>query len=151
MAVCASRVRCRLTGALLGMALVASVSGVRAQMTRDPTIPPTGASSAPAAPVAARSPLLANTALAVIVREGRPYLVVGTRLYAQGQMIEDTRIERISETEVWLREGKTLHRKSLFAGIERRAAGMAPAGSRCPSPGANQASNRVSQAEICPP
>jgi hypothetical protein len=60
--------------------------------------------------------------MSVVVRDGKPLLVVGTRLYQQGQQIGLFKIERISETEVWLRNGKEVHKIARFAGIERRAA-----------------------------
>lgn len=57
--------------------------------------------------------------MAVIVRNGSPHLVVGTRLYAVGQMVDKARLERISETEVWLREGTVLRKIPRFSGIQR--------------------------------
>lgn len=117
-------------GCLLGPLL--TLDGALAQTGRDPTRPPAGATGASAPPSAA--PAVPDTGpVAVIVREGQPYLVVGTRLYAQGQMLGGARIERISETEVWLREGKTLHRKPIFPGIVRSVAGAAPVRADCPS------------------
>jgi hypothetical protein len=62
--------------------------------------------------------------MTVIVRNGRPFVVVGTRLYAQGQKLGQARIERISETEIWLREGGVLHKLSQFPGIQRRAVAL---------------------------
>ena len=59
--------------------------------------------------------------MAVIVRDGQSYVVAGTRLIAQGQMLGDARIERISETEIWLREGKSLRKVQRYAGIQRKA------------------------------
>ncbi len=99
-----------------------------AQALRDPTVPPASALSAPAANASGRAPAPDIGPVAVIVREGRPYLVVGTRLYAAGQSIGALRVERITETEVWLREGKTLHKKPIFAGIVRSSA----VAGRCP-------------------
>jgi hypothetical protein len=60
--------------------------------------------------------------MSVLVRDGRPYLMVGTRLYAQGQMLGQARIERISETQLTLREGGVQRTVPLFKGIVRRAA-----------------------------
>ncbi len=59
--------------------------------------------------------------MTIIVRNGRPHLVMGTRLYAQGQKLGQARIERISETEVWLREGGVLRKLPQFQSIQRRA------------------------------
>lgn len=92
--------------------------GAEVPAQRDPTMPPATA-LAPAASAAARSREALDAPLAVIVREGRPYVVVGTRLVAQGQMLGDARIERITETEIWLREGKQLRKVARYAGIQR--------------------------------
>ncbi len=153
MTMCKTRLACRLTWALLGLALVAGVSGARAQASRDPTQPPAGASSATASDTSARVPAIDVVPVAVIVRDGRPYLVFGTRLYAQGQMLGDSRIERITETEVWLRDGKALRKRPVFTGIERRVAGAAaPAPACVVTNNKKRASTRVSPApEICPP
>jgi len=102
---------------LLGVAMP-----VLAQPLRDPTVPP--AAAAPYAPSAmgdaARTLTVQPGAVALLVREGVPYLVVGTRLYGKGQNVGPARIERISETEVWLRENGVLRKVPVFGGIERR-------------------------------
>ncbi len=94
---------------------------IAAQNLRDPTLPPAQAGRADAL-VTGNSLGIEPGSVAIIVRDGRPFLVVGTRLYGQGSRLGRARIERISETEVWLREGKVLHKVTPFAGIERRAA-----------------------------
>jgi len=112
-----------IAAAAAGVWLAASTGAALAQTTRDPTVPPASAVSAPVANTSGRGPLADMGSVAVIVRDGRPYLVIGTRLYAQGQALGDSRIERITETEVWLREGKTLHKKPIFSGIVRSSVG----------------------------
>lgn len=89
-----------------------------AQSLRDPTVPP--AAVTPSAPGdAARTLTVQPGAVALLVREGVPYLVVGTRLYGKGQNVGPARIERISETEVWLRENGVLRKVPVFGGIDR--------------------------------
>jgi hypothetical protein len=66
--------------------------------------------------------------MAVVVRDGVPYLVQGTRLYAKDETIGQARIVRITETEVWLREAGQLKKIPVFSGIERRA--VKPEGNR---------------------
>lgn len=87
---------------------------------RDPTTAPTdgatGSTVLPGAPGAVRQ------GSNVIIRNGQPFLVVGTRLVAVGQKVGDARLERITETEIWLREGKQLTKVSRFAGIQRSPA-----------------------------
>ena len=88
---------------------------------RDPTLPPPGAVSA-ANGAEAPAPDLpwGDEGVAVVRRGGKPYVVSGTRLYGVGQKIGDYRIERISETQIWLRKGSELRKLPLFAGIERK-------------------------------
>jgi hypothetical protein len=114
------------------MAGAAGLAPAQSAGPRDPTVPPASALGAPATG-AAQAPSAPDLGpVAVIVRDGRPYLVVGTRLYAAGQSLGDSLIERITETEVWLRQGKTVHRKPIFGGIVRTASGSAPANIACP-------------------
>jgi hypothetical protein len=102
----------------LALAMLCFAGQVNAQDLRDPTLPPAEARLAsPAEDGKAGSPALA--AMTIIVRDGRPYLAVGTRLYAQGEKLGQARVERITETEVWLREGKVLRKVLQFQGIER--------------------------------
>ncbi len=99
------------------LALVAG-GAVFAQDLRDPTQPPAQASM----------PLAAGTSdvpwgdegIAVVVRDGKPFLVNGTRLYGVGQSIGTYRIVRISETEIWLRSGKEVRKLQRFSGIQRK-------------------------------
>ncbi len=89
---------------------------------RDPTEPPAQV-SAPAtgagASVDAKNPW-GSGGTAVVVREGKSYLVVDTRLYAIGQKVGGWRIERITETEIWLKDGAVRRKVPRFDGIERR-------------------------------
>lgn len=105
-------------GCLVAACLASSMAG--AQSMRDPTQPPpivaaTGLNQAgqPAA--------VQPGSVAVVVRGGVRYLVVGTRLYAKGQKVGLAHIERLTETEVWLREAGVLRKVQVFGGIERRA------------------------------
>ena len=105
---------------LLSVTMLMSMTGLAlAQSSRDPTIPPSAALPAqPASGAPGTTETLAP--LSVIVRNGKPFVVMGTRLYAQGQMLGQARIERIAETEIWLREGKQLRKVQLFSGVTRR-------------------------------
>ncbi len=119
-----------------------------AQELRDPTLPPSEMGAGPgmkadAGPVGAQG-------MAVIVRDGKPFLVVGSRLYAPGQQWGSVRIERITESEVWLREGKVLRKVARFAGIERRVAAPAPTcGASAPKPLPSAKVNKKSKVVSC--
>lgn len=86
-----------------------------AQAQRDPTVPPLGGGGGSAAVKPRASP----GAWPVIVVDGRPHVAVGTRLYAEGEMLGKARIERITETEVWLREGRALRKVQIYPGVRR--------------------------------
>lgn len=92
-----------------------------AQSLRDPTQPP-GAGSVNAASGARTD----APSWSVIVVDGRRHVAVGTRLYAEGQMLGRARVERITETEIWLREGQALRKVPLYAGVQRRSVPAAP-------------------------
>lgn len=106
-------------GCLMGIPLFFSFGQVAAQSLRDPTLPPVESGLASTAP-GGKSLSMETGALTIIVRDGRPYLAVGMRLYAQGEKLGKARIERISETEIRFREGGVLHKVSKFPGIQRR-------------------------------
>lgn len=128
---------------LIGLLLGAALGVAGAQTPRDPTLPPLDAGVA-VTPNAARSLSFDSSATTVIVRNGRRYLAVGTRLYAPGEKLGQARIERITETELWLREGGVLRKLPFFDGIERHAVSAptanarksrVPARTRTPLPG----------------
>jgi hypothetical protein len=99
-------------GMAIGMLFAACL---HAQESRDPTVPP---------PDTSTSPTRSNAGvegMTVMVRDGKPYLVVGTRWYATGDKVGAMRVERITETEIWLHDGTALLKIPRFAGIERTA------------------------------
>lgn len=105
-----------------------------AQESRDPTVPPESAGQGVLGSHAVRPAGIEGGAFTIIVRNGVPSLVVGTRLYLRGQKLGNATIERIAETEVWLREGRVIRKVSQFQGIERRTGSTAKpnvASSRC--------------------
>lgn len=91
-----------------------------AQELRDPTQVPPEASALPDGSGSGKP--APSPGMAVLVQDGKPYLVVGTRLVAVGQKVGNARLERITETEIWLREGKQLTKQSRFSGIQRSVA-----------------------------
>lgn len=116
---------------LVGIALLLIFGQVDAQSLRDPTLPPAEAGLSDNAQ-SGKSSGVESGAMTVIVRNGRPFLAVGTRLYAKGQKLGQARIERISETEIWLREGGVLRKIPQFSGIQRRTVTSVSAKPVCP-------------------
>lgn len=107
--------------------LFPGVEHLHAESLRDPTLPPVPAG--PANSITSEKSYGPDRGpLTIVVRDGRRYVVMGTRLYAQGQKFGAARIERISETEVWFLEKGLMHKVSRFPGIERR--GVAPVAAR---------------------
>lgn len=104
---------------VLAVSLVLTLPALCAQGARDPTLPPPDAGQGSQV-VAHKVPVGPEPGLSMVVRDGIFYVVQGTRLVAQGQRLGEARIERISETEVWLRQGGVLTKRALFAGITRQ-------------------------------
>ncbi len=118
------------TGLVLALALLPIPLPVSAQSQRDPTLAPVSA----AAPGEVRGPASAGNAMSVIVRDGRPYLVVGTRLVAQGGKLGNAVIEHIGETEIWLREAGQLRKVARFSGVQRNASAAPGSAPDCAPP-----------------
>lgn len=101
----------------LTLTILVNVVPLAAQELRDPTVSPAESSSANTS--AGRS-VTGVEGVSVVVRDGTPFLVVGTRLYAPGDRFGTMRVQRISETEVILHDGNGLVKMPRFAGIERK-------------------------------
>jgi hypothetical protein len=86
-----------------------------AQQTRDPTVAPVTTG------VVADTASVGVEGMTVLVRDGRHYLVVGTRLYAPGDQIGAFKVDRISETEVWLRDATKLIKVPRYSGVVRKS------------------------------
>lgn len=101
---------------LLCWLLCASVLA-NAQEARDPTVPPAAVRSAAAD---MGTPVSEIEGMTVLVRDGKTYLMVGSRWYGVGDKVGQMRIDRITENEVWLHDGRALLKVPRFAGIEKR-------------------------------
>lgn len=107
--------------ACCAIALLSTSTSATAQALRDPTLAPVAAGMSDAGQTR-HDESLTSGSISVMTRDGVHYLMHGTRLYAKGQRIGSARIERISETEVWLRDGGQLQKIPVFTGVQRRAA-----------------------------
>lgn len=103
---------------MAGSLSVLLLGSAAAQTLRDPTLEPAAPAVGSVVP-GADSPEVSS--LSVIVVNGQARVIMGTRLYAPGQKLGQARIERITETEVWLREGAVLRKVPRYQGIERRS------------------------------
>lgn len=84
---------------------------------RDPTQPP-AALTPPAGVLRSLADTFKPEHLVTV--GGVRYVVWNSRRYAVGATIQGARIERISETEVWLRGSDGLRKIPVFSGIEKR-------------------------------
>ena len=84
---------------------------------RDPTQPPP-ALTPPVGATRSRADTFKPEHLVMV--GGVRYVVWNSRRYAVGTTIQGARIERISETEVWLRSSDGLRKIPVFPGIEKR-------------------------------
>lgn len=109
-----------LAGTALALLLLWSTPALQAQVERDPTIAPGQTTAATAMPAGVEG-------MTVMARDGKLHLVVGTRWYAVGDKVGTMRVDRISETEVWLHDGVKLIKVPRFAGIVRTAIVAKPA------------------------
>jgi hypothetical protein len=131
-------------------AVCAAVLPAAAQGARDPTLPPWGSGSGGGGGGGAAQVRGLQGPFSVLVVDGQPYLVVGTRLYAQGQQLGAARIERITETEVWLRDGHNLRKISNFVGIQRRGVTTTVEAPACGASAARPATESQSSSSLEP-
>lgn len=119
------------TAMACGVLALAAHAQTSSQVLRDPTLAPMGAVSGGAGEgvLPGDGLPLSQTGTNVVLRNGKPLLVVGSRLVAPGQTVESYRLERITETEIWLRDASGLTKVPRFAGVQRQ-----PAMSQCPTP-----------------
>ena len=106
----------------VGLTAVIPISSPQAQELRDPTRAPPGAfAQVPqAGSSASDGEGIHPASAAVFMRDGKPYLIYGARWYAVGQQMGQYKIERITETEVWLRSSQGLQKIQRYDGIQRR-------------------------------
>ncbi len=108
-------------GALLfvgiGMAAGAAITAAaQSPLRRDPTVPPP---TYGAQPPKARDPMDAFRPEHLVTVDGKRYLMWRGRRYGAGDSIEGARIERLDETEVWLRTERGMRKLALFPGIQK--------------------------------
>lgn len=125
--------------------VLALQTGNSAWAQRDPTLPPFSGGSSGAAN---QAPKDTSPSWAVLVIDGQPHLVVGTKLYREGQQMGKARIERITETEIWLRQGGTVRKNAIFRGVVRRDV---PAAGPCEAAVPGTGSAQVVGGKACGP
>jgi hypothetical protein len=115
----------------LAVAIAAAVLPATAQNTpglRDPMVPPLAiarpaAANASAAEGVAEPPPTPQQLLTV---GGRRYVVDGRRRLGVGDTLGSTRIERITDSAVWVRDGSTVTRLPFYGSVAKRTVVDAP-------------------------
>jgi hypothetical protein len=115
------------------LALVALQVQAASETRRDPTQPPPGYGPQKAA--TARDPLEAVRPEHIVVANGQRYLMWQGRRFGLGDTLQGAKIERIDETEVWLRNDAGLRKLALYPRIEKRPSAAMPAEANKKGPG----------------
>lgn len=89
----------------IGLAVLWLSFSAAAQGLRDPTVPPVEAGLQTPSTAQPTNPVEAE-GMVVVVRDGKPYLMQGSRLVAVGAVVDGKQLEKITETEIWFRNGK---------------------------------------------
>lgn len=132
--------------AVLLCCITLMATALHAQALRDPTQPPAMSGVGADGSAETEAPL-GDGGVAVVVRDGKSFLVSGTRLYGVGQKLGQFRIERISETEVWLRNGTDLRKLPRFAGVQRSESRPA---AQCATPAAKSVKSSKTSSSTSP-
>jgi hypothetical protein len=106
--------------AVLSVAAFSGAAGAQPVALRDPTVPPPAYSSKPGA---VRFPADAFRPELLVAVDGQRYLVWKGRRYGVGDSVEGSRIERLEESEVWLRTEGRVRKLPWFTGVEKGAPG----------------------------
>lgn len=112
----------------LGTALTALPAAAQnAPALRDPMVPPLAIARPAANPGAADvAPEPPPTPQQLLTIEGRRYVVDGRRRLGVGDALGGTRIERITDSAVWVRDGNTVTRLPFYGGVVKHTVVNAP-------------------------
>lgn len=99
----------------------ADVPDINKSVLRDPTLPPPVYSLATGDSINT-APKRNLKPQQIVIVDGKRFLVWNSRHYLVGESINGARIERISETEVWLHDADGLRKLALFSGVDKRQA-----------------------------
>lgn len=94
---------------------------------RDPMVPPLAISRPAAASEAEAAPEPPPTPQQLLTVDGRRYVVDGRRRLGVGDALGGTRIERITDSAVWVRDGNTVTRLPFYGGVVKHNVSSLPA------------------------
>ena len=107
-----------LLGVAAALAIGQQSAAAQSAPRRDPTQPPAAYGAKEGV---AHDPLERFRPEHVVIVDGQRYLLWQGRRYRVGDSIQGARIERIDETELWLRIDGARRKLPLFPGIEKLA------------------------------
>lgn len=112
----------------LGAGLAAlPATAQNASALRDPMVPPLAIARPAANPGAVDvTPEPPPTPQQLLTVDGKRYVVDGRRRLGVGDALGSTRIERITDSAVWVRDGNTVTRLPFYGGVVKRTVVNAP-------------------------
>lgn len=114
--------------ALAGTALCAVAQTAKPAPMRDPMVPPLSIARPAAANLDTGGPSEPPPPpRQLLTVDGRRYVVDGRRRLGVGDALGSTRIERITDSAVWVREGSTVTRLPLYGGVAKQSVPLLPA------------------------
>jgi hypothetical protein len=113
-----------LLGSLLAGAAATAQTMPPGPALRDPMQPPFARRSAPAASAATATPAAPAVRHLYAVGDQR-WVIQGGRKHGVGDLLGGARIERIEDSAVFVREGGSVRRLPLFAGVTKQTTGAA--------------------------
>ena len=124
------RCRTRMPALAWALAMVTTALPAGAQNApalRDPMVPPLAIARPATSPGSLElSPEPPPTPQQLLTVDGRRYVVDGRRRLGVGDALGSTRIERITDSAVWVREGNTVTRLPFYGGVVKRTVVNAP-------------------------
>lgn len=134
---------CALALALAGGALCAAAQTSKPAPLRDPMVPPLSIARPAAANLETGGPSEPPPPpQQLLTVDGRRYVVDGRRRLGVGDALGNTRIERITDSAVWVREGNTVTRLPFYAGVVKQSVPLLPAAT-APAPQSTPARSRA--------
>ena len=119
---------CVLTLALAGSALSAAAQTPKPAPMRDPMVPPLSIARPAAANLETGGPSEPPPPpRQLLTVDGQRYVVDGRRRLGVGDALGSTRIERITDSAIWVREGNTVTRLPFYAGVVKQIVPILPA------------------------
>jgi len=104
---------------LLAMTMTMTMAGAQAQPLTDPTKPPS-ALTAPTGSALAQEEFTGTRLQSILISSGRKVAVINGTMVPLGGMLGESRVVKITETQVVLQNGAETEVLTMYPGIEKR-------------------------------